>query len=108
MEKMKLNIQLFAEEQILDESRGDSDPAIDYKVWADVTDKTFTTVANIKPVVKRTDRDSVEPINTTMSKALAIPISQLPINFNGSEGITAINFNGNNVEHLYFNGTQIF
>lgn len=27
---------------------------------------------------------------------------------NGIEGITAVNFNGNNVEHLYFNGTQIF
>lgn len=51
---------------------------------------------------------STGPINTTMSRALAIPIGQLPINFNGTEGITAVNFNGNNVEHLYFNGTQIF
>ena len=26
----------------------------------------------------------------------------------GIDGIKAVNFNGNNVEHLYFNGTRIF
>lgn len=181
MEKMKLNIQQFAEVQILDETGGGSGPTVYYKIWADVTGRTSTTVtiqfkitssiksgstwgttssglycymevygqqsdtvwpkpngtswgsgpvtktnyitqtvsdisptltsipaANIRFVAKRSSGGSTGPINTTMSKALTIPIGQLPINFNGSEGITAVNFNGNNVEHLYFNGTQIF
>lgn len=181
MKKMKLNIQLFAEVQILDESKGGSNPTVYYKIWADVTNRTSTTVtikfritssiksgsswnktssglycymevygqqsetvwpkpnntswgsgpvtktnyitqtitgisptltsipaANIRFIAKRSKGGSAGPINTTMSRSLTIPIGQLPINFNGTEGITAVNFNGNNVEHLYFNGVRIF
>ena len=44
MKKMKLNIQLFAEVQILDESKGGTSPVVYYKIWADVTNRTSTTV----------------------------------------------------------------
>lgn len=180
MDKIKLNIQKFAEVQIMTEKKGGSGPPCYYQIWGEVTGRTSTTVTikfrlkayikkgsswgktsalygqffvygqegsqftiksgsanwgsgpheeNFYPTMTVTDisptltsipatnirfkawrngSGSTGPIDTKMTAALPIPIGQLPINFNGSEGITAVNFNGNNVEHLYFNGTQIF
>lgn len=177
---MKLNIQLFAEVQVMTEKAGGSGPAVYYTVFADVTGRTATTVtvkfrihagiksgsswgtsqstlnayiklagtqsssvqlkgtgswgsgpyyvdkyvtvtatgispsatsiskSNIQLVATRSSGGSTGPINTTMTYDLPIPIGELPINFNGSGGITAVNFNGTNIEHLVYNGTQIF
>lgn len=44
----------------------------------------------------------------TGSKSVTLPSVELPVQLNGAGGIQAVNFNGDNVNHLYINGSQVF
>lgn len=44
----------------------------------------------------------------TGSTSVTLPAVTLPIQLNGVGGIQKVNFNGTNIEHLYFNGTKVF
>ena len=44
----------------------------------------------------------------TGSTSVTLPAVTLPIQLNGVGGIQKVNFNGTDIEHLYFNGTKVF
>ena len=46
--------------------------------------------------------------NYNVDVSLTLDNVEIPVVFNGTGGIKAINFNGTTIEHLYFNGTKIY